>query len=78
MSLRDTAASSSPAPTDIATAIAWWDSREKNPATAPTSSPIEETAPQAKAPQMSVKLGGMVGAFVDGELAKLDRPVFDR
>src|SRR5687767_11798943 len=49
--LRDTPARSSPAPTDIAIAIAWCDVRENSPTIAPTSSPTEDTPPHARAAQ---------------------------
>ena len=48
--LRDTPASSSPAPTDMAIAMRWCRIRENDPAITPTSSPTEDTAPSARAP----------------------------
>jgi hypothetical protein len=55
-SLSDTAASSSPATTDIAVAMAWWDSLEKSPATVPTSRAAEETAPAQRRPRCRRRL----------------------
>src|SRR5512134_1745341 len=59
--LRDTPASSSPAPTDMAIAIAWCGIRENDPTIAPTSSPTEVTAPNDRATQTSSVLVGICG-----------------
>ena len=53
VTLRDTPASSSPAPTDIAIEMRRCGIRENAPAITPTSSPTEDTAPNARAAQTS-------------------------